>query len=113
MIKTTQDNVFSWNMRLPNTFRVTSPFKIIFLDLRTYGANFLIWFMIRCLMHLSQLFRKFMNRVREQFLMKLQLEFKATRSNLMNRDPSPSLDVFWRINPGEAASWNIRQILAR
>jgi hypothetical protein len=45
--------------------------------------------------------------------MKLQLEFEATRSNLMNRDPSPSLDVFWRINPGEAASWNINQISAR
>jgi len=118
MIKTTQHNVFSWNMRLPNTFRVTSPFKIIFLDFRTYGANLLTWFMISCLMHLSQLFRKFMNRVREkskrdQFLMKLQLEFEATRSNLMNRDPSPSLDVFWRINPGEAASWNISQISAR
>jgi hypothetical protein len=45
--------------------------------------------------------------------MKLQLEFEATRSNLMNRDLSPSLDVFWRINPGEAASWNINQISAR
>jgi hypothetical protein len=30
---------------------------------------------------------------RDQFLMKLRPEFEATRSNLMNRDPSPSLDV--------------------
>jgi hypothetical protein len=29
----------------------------------------------------------------DQFLMKLHPEFKVTRSNLMNRDPSPSLDV--------------------
>lgn len=65
MIKITQHNVFSWNMRLPNTFKVTSPFKIIFLDFITYVVNLLTWFMIRCLMHLSQLFRKFMNRVRE------------------------------------------------
>jgi hypothetical protein len=26
-------------------------------------------------------------------MMKLRLEFEATRSNLMNRDPSPSLDI--------------------
>jgi transposase InsO family protein len=30
---------------------------------------------------------------RDQFLMKLPLEFEATRSSLMNRDPSPCLDV--------------------
>jgi hypothetical protein len=30
---------------------------------------------------------------RDQFLMKLCPEFEAARSNLMNRDPSPSLDV--------------------
>ncbi|TXG67369.1 hypothetical protein EZV62_008644 [Acer yangbiense] len=30
---------------------------------------------------------------RDQFLMKLRPEFEITRSNLMNRDPSPSLDV--------------------
>ena len=30
---------------------------------------------------------------RDQFLMKLCLEFEVTRSNLMNLDPSPSLDV--------------------
>jgi hypothetical protein len=30
---------------------------------------------------------------RDQFLMKLRHEFEVTRSNLMNRDPSPSLDV--------------------
>jgi hypothetical protein len=30
---------------------------------------------------------------RDQFLMKLRPEFEVTRSNLMNRDPSPSLDV--------------------
>jgi hypothetical protein len=30
---------------------------------------------------------------RDQFLMKLSPEFETTRSNLMNRDPSPSLDV--------------------
>jgi hypothetical protein len=30
---------------------------------------------------------------RDQFLMKLRHEFEITRSNLMNRDPSPSLDV--------------------
>jgi hypothetical protein len=28
-----------------------------------------------------------------QFLIKLRPEFEVTRSNLMNRDPSPSLDV--------------------
>ncbi|XP_042966866.1 uncharacterized protein LOC122300350 [Carya illinoinensis] len=30
---------------------------------------------------------------RDQFLMKLRPEFEVTRSNLMNRDPVPSLDV--------------------
>jgi hypothetical protein len=30
---------------------------------------------------------------RDQFLMKLRLEFEVTHSNLMNWDPSPSLDV--------------------
>eukprot|EP00258_Populus_trichocarpa_P033414 XP_024449433.1 uncharacterized protein LOC112326270 isoform X2 [Populus trichocarpa] len=30
---------------------------------------------------------------RDQFLMKLRFEFEITRSNLMNRDPFPSLDV--------------------
>nr|XP_017242423.1 PREDICTED: uncharacterized protein LOC108214761 [Daucus carota subsp. sativus]XP_017254442.1 PREDICTED: uncharacterized protein LOC108224370 [Daucus carota subsp. sativus] len=30
---------------------------------------------------------------RDQFLMKLRSEFEATRSNLMNRDPLPSLDT--------------------
>ncbi|XP_058106479.1 uncharacterized protein LOC131249728 [Magnolia sinica] len=30
---------------------------------------------------------------RDRFPMKLRLEFEATRSNLMNRDPPPSLDV--------------------
>jgi hypothetical protein len=30
---------------------------------------------------------------RDQFLMKLRPKFEATRSNLMNRDPSPSLDI--------------------
>ena len=30
---------------------------------------------------------------RDQFLMKLQPKFEATRSNLMNRNPVPSLDV--------------------
>ncbi|XP_031283759.1 uncharacterized protein LOC116142466 [Pistacia vera] len=30
---------------------------------------------------------------RDQFLMKLRLEFEATRSNLMNRNPVPSLDI--------------------
>ena len=30
---------------------------------------------------------------RDQFLMKLRSEFEGTRSNLMNRDPVPSLDV--------------------
>ncbi|KAG6713515.1 hypothetical protein I3842_05G157000 [Carya illinoinensis] len=30
---------------------------------------------------------------RDQFLIKLRLEFEATRSNLINRDPVPSLDV--------------------
>jgi hypothetical protein len=30
---------------------------------------------------------------RDQFLMKLRPEFEVTRSNLMNWDPSPSLDV--------------------
>lgn len=30
---------------------------------------------------------------RDQFLMKLRPEYEAIRSNLMNRDPSPSLDV--------------------
>ncbi|KAJ0077325.1 hypothetical protein Patl1_35954 [Pistacia atlantica] len=29
----------------------------------------------------------------DQFLMKLQPEFEATRSNLMNRNPVPSLDI--------------------
>ncbi|KAJ0084938.1 hypothetical protein Patl1_30072 [Pistacia atlantica] len=30
---------------------------------------------------------------RDQFLMKLRPEFEATRSNLMNRNPVPSLDI--------------------
>ena len=30
---------------------------------------------------------------RNQFLMKLRYEFEGTRSNLMNRDPVPSLDT--------------------
>ena len=30
---------------------------------------------------------------RDQFLMKLRPEFEGTRSSLMNRDSSPSLDV--------------------
>jgi hypothetical protein len=30
---------------------------------------------------------------RDQFLMKLRPEFEVTRSNLVNQDPSPSLDV--------------------
>ena len=30
---------------------------------------------------------------RDKFLMKLRPEFEATRSNLMNRNPMPSLDV--------------------
>lgn len=34
-----------------------------------------------------------MSRARDQFLMKLRPEFKASRSNLMNHDPSPSLDM--------------------
>ncbi|KAH0740465.1 hypothetical protein KY290_033508 [Solanum tuberosum] len=33
---------------------------------------------------------------RDQFLMKLCSDFKCVRSNLMNRDPSPSLDVCFR-----------------
>jgi hypothetical protein len=42
---------------------------------------------------------------RDQFLMKLCPKFEVTRSNLMNRDPSPSLDVyFWRITSRGAAS---------
>jgi len=32
-------------------------------------------------------------RKRDQFLKKLRPQFEATRSNLMNQDPSPSLDV--------------------
>ena len=32
---------------------------------------------------------------RDQFLMKLRHEYEATRSNLMNRDPSLSLDVYF------------------
>jgi hypothetical protein len=31
---------------------------------------------------------------RDLFSMKLQPKFEATRSNLMNHDPSPLLDVF-------------------
>ena len=34
-----------------------------------------------------------MSRARDQFMMKLRLEFKASQSNLMNHDPSPSLDM--------------------
>jgi hypothetical protein len=52
-----------------------------------------MWFMQRYLLHLSLLFKLFTSRVRDQFLMKLHPEFEATRSNLMNRDPSPSLDI--------------------
>jgi len=33
---------------------------------------------------------------RDQFLMKLRSDFENVRSNLMNRDPSPSLDVCFR-----------------
>ncbi|KAH0648567.1 hypothetical protein KY285_033815 [Solanum tuberosum] len=33
---------------------------------------------------------------RDQFLMKLRSDFESVRSNLMNRDPSPSLDVCFR-----------------
>ena len=33
---------------------------------------------------------------RDQFLMKLRLEYEAPRSNLMNRDLSPSLDVCFK-----------------
>jgi len=33
---------------------------------------------------------------RDQFLMKLRSEFEITRSNLMKRDPLPSLDVCFR-----------------
>ncbi|XP_057999163.1 uncharacterized protein LOC131177988 [Hevea brasiliensis] len=35
---------------------------------------------------------------RDQFLMKLRSDFETIRSNLMSRDPSPSLDVcFWEL----------------
>lgn len=33
---------------------------------------------------------------RDQYLMKLRSDFKSVRSNLMNRDPPPSLDVCFR-----------------
>ena len=33
---------------------------------------------------------------RDQFLMKLRPEYEATRSNMMNHDPSPSLDVCFK-----------------
>lgn len=53
----------------------------------------------------------------DQFLMKLKVEFEAIRSNLMNRDPVPLLDICitellkeeqWLITQlAEAESWTI------
>jgi hypothetical protein len=81
-------------MRLLVTLKAISPFRSISLVFRICEENFLMWFMRRYLLHLShQPEPVHEHNKRDQFLMILHPKFGATRSNLMNRDPSPSLDV--------------------
>jgi len=73
-------------MRLLVTLKAISPFRSISLVFRICGENFLMWFMRRYLLHLSQPEPVHEHNKRDQFLMILHPEFGATRSNLMNRD---------------------------
>jgi len=52
-----------------------------------------MWFIQRYLLHISVVQAIHEQNKKDQFLMKLCPKFEATRSSLMNRDPSPSLDV--------------------
>jgi uncharacterized FlgJ-related protein len=82
---------FSWNMILLATLKAISPFMSISLVFRICGENFLNAKVPVASVYDVQAIHE--QRKRDQFLKKLRPQFEATRSNLMNQDPSPSLDV--------------------
>jgi hypothetical protein len=81
-------------MRLLVTLKAISPFKSIFPGFQNLWGEFFVMVYVKVpTASLSIVQAVLEQSKRDQFLMKLHPEFKVTRSNLMNRDPSPSLDV--------------------
>ncbi|XP_022842491.1 uncharacterized protein LOC111366073 [Olea europaea var. sylvestris] len=84
-------------MASPITLRAISPFRIFFFFFLKFQN---LWTEFTDLVYvsvpeesLSAVQKVHEQSKRDQFLMKLRVEFEGTRSNLMNHDPSPSLDV--------------------
>lgn len=61
--------------------------KIIPLDFMIYGLNLLRWFMLKYLLNLFQLFKRFTKNKRLHFY-ETSSWISATCSNLLNHDPS-------------------------
>ena len=83
-------------MKLPITLKKVFLFKIIFFGFQNLWVEFtdIVFDKIPTeSLSLIQVINE--QSKRDQFLMKLCSDFESVRSNLMNRDPSPSLDVWF------------------
>ena len=94
IIKRTQLGDFNWNMRWLILHKGVSQLRNIFLVFKIFWTEYsnIIYAGIseEALFVVQKMHE---TNKRDQFLMKLRSKFEVTRSNLMNRNPVPTLDA--------------------